>query len=206
MPVSFQITDYNPPDLKRFETALRGDGALKAAGLAIADLAKVHLLKLNRARPNKLGGQRTNFWAQAANSIQPPSITEGGTVLVKIPHPGLAQRYYGGEIKPANASRLTIPAQSKYYARRAREFPNLRYARFARSGAEALIEAAPAAQNPHKARFQKASSVKPMNDRIAFWLRKQVSQQPDPSVLPPRAEVEAAARSAIQNHIDTSSQ
>lgn len=67
------------------------------AAEAGADTVRTHFVKLSRARHRP--GQRINFYLQAADSVI--RETHGDEALIKIPHTGIAQRYYGGIIKPS---------------------------------------------------------------------------------------------------------
>lgn len=62
-----------------------------------ADTVRAHFVKLSRARHRP--AQRINFYLQASDSVI--RETNGTEALIKIPHTGIAQRYYGGTIKPS---------------------------------------------------------------------------------------------------------
>ena len=56
---------------------------------------------------NKLGGRRTHFWQQMADSLR--SSQSGTELKISITDPRFNQKVYGGVIKPKHAKALTIP-------------------------------------------------------------------------------------------------
>lgn len=52
-----------------------------------------------RSRLKHRPGQRLNFYLQASDSVTREA--SAGTALIRIPHAGVAQRFYGGVIKPS---------------------------------------------------------------------------------------------------------
>lgn len=74
------------------------------AAEAGADTVRTHFVKLSRNRHRQ--GQRIDFYLQASDSVI--RETHGDEALIKIPHTGIAQRYYGGIIRPSGRpSRIT---------------------------------------------------------------------------------------------------
>ena len=59
--------------------ARRPAGILLVAGRAVANLLKRHYRGRDRAEPNKLGGPRTHFWREVADSVQAP-VVEGAVM------------------------------------------------------------------------------------------------------------------------------
>jgi len=83
--------------LDAVEAKLSPESCAKVAAEAGADVVRENFITLSRSRHRQ--GQRLNFYQQAADSV----IREvsGGDALIRIPHTGVAQRYYGGVIKPS---------------------------------------------------------------------------------------------------------
>lgn len=76
---------------------LSPESCAAAAAEAGADVVRDHFITLARSRHRS--GQRINYYLQAADSvIREPS---GGTALIRVPHTGIAQRYFGGTVYPS---------------------------------------------------------------------------------------------------------
>jgi hypothetical protein len=175
-------------------TALRvkDPATRKVMGRGVANTLRKHFSKLDRQRPNRLGGTRTHFYGQVRRSVQQPVLLGGDGVKVSIPHVGIAQRYFGGKIEPVNVDWLTIPARSEAYGKRAREFNDLDFVLF-RPDLAALVQ-----------RDQTdVGSGEESGGGVFFWLKKEVEQQPDPTVLPTDAELQTAAVTAGEKYIRT---
>jgi hypothetical protein len=157
--------------LRRIQSAMSPRTAATVAGHAIAIVVRKHLLDYNTAHPNRLKGPRTNFYAAAATSVQNLSSPQG--VIVRIPHEGIAQRYYGGTIRPVRAKFLTIPAAAEFHGTRAGEHDLHRRGRALFTG----------------------------DGRIAFFLAKSVTQEPDPSVIPTRPAMIGAGTAALKKQL-----
>lgn len=187
------------------EISLRGDApesvqALKA-GLAPARLQPIvgraahqvyrkHLVGLNSARPNALGGTRTNFYTSAARGTQ--FRIQGDYVIVSINQVGIALRYFGGTVRPKVKKFLTIPARAEAHGKRASEFDLV--VLWNRTGPYAL-----ARRRDLRAGLAR-DFVGPGRGRgaeVLFWLVKEVTQRADPTVLPDQLEVESAAAAAV---------
>lgn len=73
-----------------------------AAGMAdtVNDAFVAHFTKLQATRPNKLGGKRTNYWAECARSTK--TTPTGSEVQVVVSQEGIRRHYKGGPpIKPS---------------------------------------------------------------------------------------------------------
>ena len=68
--------------------------------------------------PNQLGGERTHFWQQMADSV---SSRRGGAgqLVLSITDPRFNQKVFGGTIVPKNKKALTIPVNPAAYGRTA---------------------------------------------------------------------------------------
>jgi hypothetical protein len=182
--ISIRI-DKRLPGLERAERALRDATLAHAAGGAVARLLQDHFRARN-SRGNRLGGARTNYWASAAKAVSWKADSSGATVTVS--HIGIGHHYHGGTIKPVNSKYLTIPAVAKAHGRRAREFGNLTAVIFRKGRLGALIE---------------KSGQKGEESKVIYWLVAKATKQPDPSVLPPEAQITQTALEAIRRQIQS---
>jgi hypothetical protein len=75
-------------------------------------------------KPNKLGGNRTNFWSNAAEHVGIASATEDGVVVAVGGDSGPQVRIHvlGGTIKPKQAKALTIPIIREAHGLRAQDY------------------------------------------------------------------------------------
>ena len=77
--------------------ALAPESCAVVAAEAGADVVRDHFTGLSRSRHRP--GQRLNYYLQAADSV----IREasGADALIRIPHTGIAQRFFGGTVYPS---------------------------------------------------------------------------------------------------------
>ncbi|MBI3886155.1 MAG: hypothetical protein HY302_10545 [Opitutae bacterium] len=190
MPGGFTITFDNQalPTLLRVRAAVQRPDIRKVMGRGIATRLRKHYTKLDAQRANKQGGTRTHFYAQARRGVQQPELVGGDGVKVVTNHVGIAQRYFGGEIRPKTGKFLTLPVAPAAYGHRAREFNDL-HAIYFSDGSGILV--------------RDNTETKSGVGEIYFRLVKSVAQKPDPSVLPTEAELTAAAVAAGDAHMKT---
>ncbi len=170
------------------DSITKGDVAA-VMGRAVQQALRAHFFKLNRERPNVLGGKRTNFYAQTARSVQAPRTVAGG-VSVSITQLGIAQRRFGGRIKATASNWLTIPARKEAHGKRAREFDNLHF-ELVGGKWPALVENAATIVKRGKDGIYRA--VRETGGLVMFWLKKSVFQKADPNVLPTEASLATIA-------------
>lgn len=182
------------PPLLRLSDGIKRPGVRKAMGRAIGTTLRKHFTKLDSERPNALGGKRTHFYGQVRRSVQQPELTGDG-VVVAINHVGIAQRYFGGVIKPKTAKYLTIPVNPEAYGHRAREF-ELTPIFFADGGGVLVDHTNPNAPGGI--------------GEVYYRLATEVDQAPDPTVLPPERDdtpeqesMETAAFKAGEDYVRT---
>ncbi len=193
MPLAFTIDlrDTATPALQRLGEAVQRPAIRKVMGRAVANSLSRHLRSLDRSRANQLGGARSHFYAEAASSVSQPELVGGDAVKVSITHRGLAQRYYGGDIvagqNGSGKKFLTLPVHPAAYGHRAREFADLQLIP-TRRGA---ILAKPNKASPNGI------------GEVFYALVRRVHQEPDPTVLPPEAELKSAALAAGEAHLAT---
>lgn len=168
-------------------------------------LVKRHLRAVNATRPNRLGGRRTNFYGKAAQATT--FTVAGDGVVITISKQGMRQRFSGGVITPVNAKYLTIPATAAAHGKRAREFGDLKFAFIPGKGA-ALVRKATVTKNV--GRKQKGGSyaqqVVVQEGDAVFWLRKRVTQRPDPTVIPNQQDFTTAISADLNVWMNTLAQ
>ena len=152
-------------------------------GRAGRNAVREHLFARD-AQGNALGGRRTHFFGQAARATA--FAFQRDTVVVTINHVGIAQRYFGGTIRPKAAKYLTIPVHPAAYGKRAREFGDLEVI-FGAGGRPVALA--------RKARGRRAYG------EIYYRLVRSVSQQPDPTVLPTDAQLETAVAAEVEPYV-----
>ncbi len=196
MSLRIDVTRTGPnlnEDLAKLQKAFTGQEVNDLVGRAATNTVREHLFAYDRAHPNKMGGRRINFYAQAARATNYRTKADG--VTVSIPTVGIRQRYYGGIIRP-NASRtsgkptrlLTIAANAESYGKRAGEFSNLHLIIFKNRGGGAvgaLVENTPG----------KSKNLQP--GRVMFWLIDKANQKPNPDILPTDMAVLNAITKAV---------
>jgi hypothetical protein len=171
-------------------------------GRAATSLYKKHLIELSLTRRNALGGTSTGFYSRAAQGTNFRAV--GDHVVVSIASVGIAQRYFGGTIRPRQAKFLTIPASKEAYGKRASEFNDLKVL-VGRNGPYALARRAAtliSIGNRNRAGVRAVGRVGEQGGEVLFWLKKEVTQQPDPTVLPSEEAVGAAVQRAVTAHVD----
>jgi len=185
--LNIQTNDEALDAIVEIEADIDLDHIAPIIGRSGVQVVQDHFTQLDATRRNRLGGRRTHFYAAAARSTN-FRITANG-VQVAINHVGIAQRYYGGTIKPVNAKLLTIPAAAEAYGKRAREFGKLDVV-FGRQGVVGLAKPGRPGQ---KARSRPG--------KILYWLVKSVTQSADKTVLPTDKEITAHIAGDVQAHL-----
>lgn len=204
--ISIQITrDTATPLMDRIKSEATQAGLSLVMGRAVGNLWRDWLYDLNAER-HKHG---RNYYAQAADSVTVTATPDG--VKITASQIGFRQRRYGGEIRPKGGRKyLTIPATPEAYGRRAGEFGDLDFAFVMdENGAirPALVRRASTLLK-YSRRKRKDGSVsinvragEEIERKVYYWLVKKVTQQPDPSVLPPDSLIVAYAREAAVRRI-----
>ena len=158
----------------------------RAGAFGVASLVRRYLAARDAEYPNKLGGERTHFYANAAKAvnIQPGS---GESSVVAISATGFAQRYFGGTIKAVNGRFLTIPLTPAAYGHTISEFTKPPSTKSTSS-------------TPRRKASPSSKFVVSFNEGLVkFLLVAQVTQAADPTVLPSDADLQDAASMAIDN-------
>ena len=183
--IRITVTDFGATALLNSLRSPKFDeGVRQVSGKASANTVQKHLRGLDRARPNRLGGTRSHFYSLAALATSFTTDEQGA--IVTVAHLGIAQRFYGGTIRPINAKALAIPARAEAYGRRPRDADNPQ---------DLFLRPGKAGRTAALARRQGKRL------EIWYWLVKSVTQDPDPTVLPPERDLTDAATTAADNYI-----
>lgn len=197
MIASANISDQATPFLNRLGDRVRSGALENAMGRGANNAVRNHLFRVNRERPNQLGGRRTNFYAGAARATSYTS--RPGLIEVNVNQVGIRQRVEGGVIKAVKGKYLTIPAVPEAHGRTAREFSNLRFG-FAENKygnlQPALVRASASQVSFGRKKRDGSRSVKRTGSaggEVVYWLTPRVFQRADPTVMPAEAEIIKAA-------------
>lgn len=189
--------------LASISQAIADDQLKPVIGRAGVNFVKQHLLDYNSDHPNALGGKRTNFFATAGRETN--FTSEGDGVSLNISQTGIAQRYFGGTIKPVSGKLLTIPANADAYGHRAGEFDNLELVGNRKYGFLALVERQSDAISIGRRRKDGSRGIKrgkKLGGRIMFWLVPSVTQKADPDVLPGERELGEHIRGEVGVYVE----
>lgn len=186
--IRIDVRDRATPVVKAVDRALRPALVNPIIGRSATNTIREHLFGLNSTRPNQLGGRRTQFYAQAARSTQ--FQVEGDFVIVSINQVGIAQRFFGGIIRPKNSKYLAIPVHPSAHGKRPREF-DLELV-FGKGGKPIALAT--------KGRASKRGSTR--LGEIMFRLVKSVRQQPDPTVLPYSEQIGLRIERDVDSYVD----
>jgi hypothetical protein len=191
--IKIDVTDQASPAVKAVTRALKPDRLNPVVGRSANNAYRTYLFALNASRANKLGGKRSNFYTGAARATHFDVVPDG--VIISISQVGIAQRFFGGRITPKKSKYLTIPARAESYGKRAGEFPDLELLYNRRGQPYALARIQKTNIGYRKGQVFNKGTV---GGEILFWLVKETNQQPDPTVLPPDAQVYEAIDTDVQ--------
>jgi hypothetical protein len=130
-------------------------------------------------------GKPPLFWKRMSRATRPEATATTAAVL--IPRE-VAQRYFGGTIRPTGGRRLlTIPARAEAYRRSARSFDDLVLIIFkARSG-----------RGPVGALIRHGKS----ESTVLYWLKRKVTQKSDQRVMPSTAQIASAVVPEVEAYL-----
>lgn len=167
----------------------------RAMFLSVATTVRSHLLTLDAQR-HRSTVPGPGFYARAAETIAEVDL-DTDSFTVSISQPGFAQRYFGGTITAgtgsSSAKLLTIPATPQALGRRAGDFTNLKCIFFRDQNLGALIQPLNQGGIPDE-------QGRPP---VIFWLKRSVTQAPDPDVLPDPATLQDAAYAAANTFLQS---
>lgn len=193
--IALMIDVRGAPELAvaRVRTFIGSDAMLRIAGYEGQRTVREHLQGLDETRANKLGGARTHYYGSARRATE--YRLEGDAVIINIPQVGMPLHYYGGTVRAGKnvsfitglpTKYLTIPARAEAYGKTASDFPNMVIV-WGRGGKPVGLAIAEEAHPLYTAVTRgpvlaKKTQLKP--GLVMFWLKKEVTFQPDHSVLP----------------------
>lgn len=180
------------------------DGSLLTVlGRGLANHLRAHYRGMNAAHPNKLGGQRTNFWSGVASGVQNP-VVAGTGVSVTVSHPHILQKLYGGLIRPRNVKNLALPVKAESYGKSPRVFPDLAWlpSRMAGPGGATgyLVQGMKRVALRGKNKGKEIIVPKP-GGSLLYVLRSSVYQDPTPGTIPPDDDMIGAALEAGREYL-----
>jgi hypothetical protein len=186
---TIEIIERSRPALRQLQIDLKGRAVNIVMGSAVVTLLRRHFLALP---PNKRGFPTTHFWRRAADATKFEATHD--SVRISVNQTGVRQRFLGGDINPVRAKFLTIPAIAETYGHRAGDFSGLKVVQgwFAvYTGRNATLALVP--------KDWKQLGFPGDSTGVYFWLVKNVSQKPDPTVLPTDDEIgKTAVRVALR--------
>lgn len=141
---------------------------------------------------NKLGGRRTHFWADIANSVAIGEVTDT-QATIEIGDARFGQKLRGGTIVAKTARMLTIPVDPEAHGRRASVFER-------ETGLKLIFIRQTAGRGSAILATRVANSP---TLHARYVLKRSVTQQPDPQALPPKGELEREARQGVEDYLDT---
>lgn len=175
-----------PAEVRARAAALKGARLNTQIGRSVAELFKENFFKLDRERPNALGGSRTHFYADAAKATSSEGDDTGATITVS--QQGIRQRLEGGTIRAIKGKYLTIPARAEAYGKSVRSFKNLRFVKL--SGDRAmLVEVDQQGVSFGKKKDGSVSRGHVSGGLVMFWLVPSVTQKGDRSVIPRETQI-----------------
>lgn len=162
---------------------------------------------------DRLGANRSGFYADAARNVQMPKIESNG-ISVGIAKLGLRMRYYGGTVKPGKGTSwktgrptqwLAVPNAPEAYGKRTQEFDfsaggagNLTFVFFRPNLAALVQNLSTVIKRDRKGVYR---PVKSTIGAVIFWLKKSITFKPDPSVLPTSDEMVRVAVEAADEEL-----
>lgn len=194
--VSIQVTgvDESIGTLREIHGSLHERGRLHAeiANTALA-FTRAYLRGLNRHKTaSRLGAKPTYHHERSAQSIQGEASSEAA--ILRIPRrTGLGRALGFVVIRPTGGRRfLTIPAGPDTYGRQAGEYPKetLQFATIQTH------------RGPTPVLLWKTTAGRHQKGEVAFWLRREVYQPQDPTLLPSDSDYETLGRRVITAYID----
>lgn len=199
--------------LQQVTQGLQGNALNQRVGGVGQRLVKRHLRAINASRPNRLGGKRTNFYGKAAQATTFTVAPDG--VVITIAKQGMRQRFSGGVIRPVGISRITgkpivylaIPARAEAHGKRPGEFGGALEFAITDQG-PALVRKQDEFKSVGGKRKDGTRKQKQVagSGEVVFWLRKRVTQRPDPTVIPSQQDFTAAISADLNTWMNTLAQ
>jgi hypothetical protein len=200
------ISDRATPAVDQLSDLVQGPRIANRYTGAVARLIVANFRMLDTERANSMGGKRTHFYANAAKGTNWRNDDSTGTITIHAA--GIAQRLFGGTIKPVKGKFLAIPARAEAYGKSPREFDDLE-PHFGEHGG-ALVQRQSqrlsfVKENRRYERggrgFTRAKAGATEGGGVFFWLVKSVTQLPDFTVLPTPEDMHTAGKLAVADLI-----
>lgn len=195
--IGITYTNAVSPATRELAAGLSPANINPVVGEEVKGVYRDHLFALNESRANALGGKRTNYYTGAARSVSWTVVPDG--VLISIQQIGLALHYFGGTVKPVTKKFLTIPARAEAYGKRASEFNDLEIL-WGKNGPYALARRVSSSITIGRRPKNGQRSVTPgavQGGEVMFWLKKEVTIEADPSVLPDEQTINRAVNRVV---------
>lgn len=193
MSVTINITDNATPEVQKLIGGLSGEPLHGEIGLVVVPVFRQHFTRLASTNRNKLGA-RGGFWNRMLSSTTVVATPDAATI--RMPRE-IALRYFGGTVTPKGGSKyLTIPARTEAYGKKASEFKDLRFVKFA-SGAAALVQRDAPGPSFGKGKSKQGESV---GGGVFYWLVTSATIRADKDVLPTDEEILKAAIIGIDSY------
>ncbi len=175
--------------------ARRPAGVLAVAGRAGANELRRHFLQKDRTDANRLApDRRQHLWQQIAHATQAPVVAaDGQQVTIRIEHPIIAQKVFGGDITAKRVQNLAIPESPEAYGRAPSVFERETGLKliFIKASGHAFLEAR---IDPNSKFLQ-----------VEYLLTPRVHQEADPTALPDQDKFEkvvfVAAKGALERQL-----
>ena len=181
--LNIAVTDHATKAAAKLLSSLQGADLQKVIAATAARTTRRHLIALDaeRHRPHV----QHHFYAAAAKATTWSVASAAAEVI--IDKQGIAQRYYGGEIRPRRSPFLTIPVRPEADGRRAREIPDL-VAIWNRSTRKGVLK------------------KKGKGGLVYFALTDVVDQDADKTVIPDATDFDRDIRQAITDYMERQTQ
>lgn len=183
------VKDEATPALARLFYMTRNPQAmLKVLGrTAVRELTR-HFNAKDTAEPNRLGGKRTHFWNDVADSVGQPAISSHAAT-VTIAHPAYSHKLTGGKISAKKAGSLTIPLIPEAHGRYASVFEGA-------TGSKLFL---------YKAKSGKKNTFLARSEgnglELVYLLAKSVNQNPDKTAFPDEGTLSTAIQQQAEAFI-----
>lgn len=184
---------------------------LNVAGRSVGSALKAHFKHKQETEPNKLGGKRTNFWADVGRSVSAPTQTSTTSVEVSIDHVAINQKVHGGTIRPkAPRKAIAIPIDPSVYGKMPSTCGIALALVYAKKNGKVSVFLA-AAETQERKKYQYGGTQATLQTRYShavigkplFLLLKSVTQKADPTALPKDAVLQTAAEEGAQAYINS---
>lgn len=201
MSVALQINTFErggTAQVKELERELSPSKLQATYGPRCRELTRDHLAALP---DNKRGYPSTGFWEQAARATR--WEPQGDSIKIIVDKIGVRQRYFGGVIRPVNASALTIPISPLSYGKTAKDFPGS-FLLMTKKGGYIVMYGGegPRSSGPKvKGKRGRGRTAQRATLIFLFKLSGGVYQAPNPNVLPTPAEYRATIFEAARERL-----